>query len=86
VSRADVAKAGSTTLLNGHSLSHLVESAVTKSRVVTETRVPASLEAELRSYIKLAAETGQLQVNFHKGRALDLKFVGTREARTEREP
>lgn len=78
--KADVADEKHGSLLNGSSLSHLT-GAVVKSRVVIETRMPARQLAEVLEEIHRLGNTGQLQVNFHKGRALDLKFVGTRETR-----
>jgi hypothetical protein len=70
--------------MNGASLSHLT-GAETRSRVVTETRVPASRMAEVLDEIHRLGNTGSLQVNFHKGRALDLKWTGTRETKEARE-
>lgn len=67
-------------LLNGSSLSHLTgDGTTTKSRLVTETRFPASRMAEVLAEINRLGNTGSLQVNFHKGKALDLKWTGTRE-------
>lgn len=70
------------TLLNGSSLAHLTGANVS-SRVVTEVRVPASRMAEVLERIHRLGDTGSLQVNFHKGRALDLKWTGTRETNGE---
>jgi hypothetical protein len=78
---ADVRKNGNaSTLLNGHSLAHLTDAAVS-SRIVTEVRLPASRMAEVLDRIHALGDTGSLQVNFHKGRALDLKWTGTRNTK-----
>ena len=71
--------ATSAPLLNGSSLAHLTGAAVS-SRVITEVRVPASRMAEVLEHIHQLRDTGSLQVNFHKGRALDIKWTGTRDA------
>jgi hypothetical protein len=67
-------------LLNGSSLSHL-EGAQTAARVVTEVRLPASSMADVLSTIARLGHTGSLQVNFHKGRAQDLKWADSRGAK-----
>jgi hypothetical protein len=67
-------------LLNGSSLAHLT-GAATSSRLVTEVCLPASRMAEVLEHIHQLRDTGSLQVNFHKGRALDLKWTGTRDAK-----
>jgi hypothetical protein len=36
--------------------------------------------AEVLEHIHQLRDTGSLQVNFHKGRALDIKWTGTRDA------
>ena len=69
-------------LLNGSSLTHL-DGASVSSRVITEVRVPASRMAEVLERIHQLGDTGSLQVNFHKGRAQDLKWTGTRETKSE---
>jgi hypothetical protein len=67
-------------LLNGASLSSLA-GAVVDSSQQTSVRLPANSMAEVLETIHRLGHTGQLQVNFHKGRALDLKFVQTRGTR-----
>lgn len=67
-------------LLNGSSLSHLTGAATT-ARLLTEVRLPASSMADVLSTISRLGHTGSLQVNFHKGKAQDLKWASTREAK-----
>ena len=69
-------------LLNGSSLSHLT-GAVPSAKLVEEVRFPASSMAEVLSVINRLGHTGQLQVNFHKGRAGDMKFVSTKETKAD---
>ena len=67
-------------LLNGSSLSHLT-GAKAASRVITEVRLPASSMADVLATIDRLSYTGKLEVNFHKGRAMDVNWVRTREAK-----
>lgn len=67
-------------LLNGSSLAHLT-GAKAKARVVTEVNLPASSMADVLATIDRLSYTGKLEVNFHKGRARDVNWIGTREAK-----
>jgi hypothetical protein len=60
--------------MNGSSLSHLT-GAETRTKTVTEVRLPAASMADALQEIARLGQTGSLQVNFHKGRALDMKWV-----------
>lgn len=68
-------------LLNGSSLSNLT-GAVPTAKLQVEVRYPASSMAEVLETIKKLGTTGNLTVNFHKGKAMDLKFSATRETKT----
>ena len=68
-------------LLNGHSLSRLTGAAV-KSRVQTEVHFPASSMAEVLETINRLGYTGNLQVNFHNGRANNLKWTSTADTKS----
>ena len=67
-------------LLNGSSLSHLT-GAVPSARVVTEVRLPASSMSDVLATIDRLSYTGKLEVNFHKGRAMDMNWVDKKETR-----
>jgi hypothetical protein len=73
---ADTAKP----LLNGSSLSHLT-GAVPSARVVTEVRLPASSMSDVLATIDRLSYTGKLEVNFHKGRAMNMNWVDKRDTR-----
>jgi hypothetical protein len=73
-------KHGGDGLLNGASLSSLA-GAVPSAKVTTEVRLPASSMAEVLDAIHKLGHTGNLQVNFRNGRALDLKFTTTEETK-----
>lgn len=68
--------AGSSGKFNGSSLSGLT-GAVPSSKVVSEVRLPVSSMSEALETIHRLGYTGNLQVNFHKGRAMDLKWTVT---------
>jgi hypothetical protein len=67
-------------LLNGSSLSHLTGASVA-AKVVTEVRLPASSMSDVLATIDRLSYTGKLEVNFHKGRALNMNWIGTRETK-----
>lgn len=69
-------------LLNGHSLSSLTGAAV-KARLQTEVHLPASSISEVLEVINRLGYTGNLQVNFHKGRANNLKWTSTSDTKPE---
>jgi hypothetical protein len=66
--------------LNGSSLSSLVGADV-HAKIVSEVRLPASSIAEVLETVHRLGYTGNLQVNFHRGRALDLKWTSTSDTR-----
>lgn len=65
-------------LLNGSSLSSLT-GARASAKLQVEVRLPASSMAEALATIHKLGKTGNLQVNFAHGRALDLKWSNTVE-------
>ncbi len=67
-------------LLNGHSLSSLA-GAVPTAKLQVEVRLPASSMSEVLETIHRLGRTGNLTVNFHNGKALDLKWASSREAK-----
>jgi hypothetical protein len=67
-------------LLNGSSLSHLTGASVA-AKVVTEVRLPASSMSDVLATINRLSYTGKLEVNFHKGRAMDVNWVDKRETK-----
>jgi len=67
-------------LLNGSSLSGLA-GASASARLQVEVRLPASSMAEVLETIHRLGYTGGLQVNFHKGKAIDLKWANSRDAK-----
>ena len=72
---------GSTgSLLNGSSLSGLA-GAVASAKLQVEVRLPASSMSEVLETIHRLGRTGNLTVNFSNGRAMDLKWASSREAK-----
>ena len=67
-------------LLNGSSLSSLA-GASASARLQVEVRLPASSISEVLETIHRLGHTGSLTVNFSKGRAADLKWASSREAK-----
>jgi hypothetical protein len=65
-------------LLNGSSLSSLA-GAVPSAKLQVEIRLPASSIAEALETIHRLGRTGNLTVNFMNGRAMDLKWLSSRE-------
>lgn len=64
--------------LNGHSLSTLT-GAKPSAKLHVEVRLPASSIEEVFETIHRLGHTGSLQVNFSKGKAMDLKWASSRE-------
>lgn len=67
-------------LLNGDSLSSLA-GAKPSARLQVEVRLPASSLADALETIHRLGRTGSLTANFHNGRAMDLKWVSSRDAK-----
>lgn len=67
-------------LLNGSSLSSLA-GASASAHLQVEVRLPASSMAEVLETIHRLGRTGNLTVNFANGRAMDLKWASTRDAK-----
>jgi hypothetical protein len=65
---------------NGSSLSALT-GAVPSAKLQVEVRLPASSMAEVLETIHRLGRTGNLTVNFSNGRAMDLKWASSREAK-----
>jgi len=75
---ADNGSGNGTGLLNGSSLSSLA-GATSSARLQVEVRLPASSMADVLETIHRLGRTGNLTVNFSKGRAMDLKWASSRE-------
>ena len=67
-------------LLNGHSLSRLA-GAVPSAKLVQEVRLPAARMADVLETIHQLGHTGNLTVNFHHGKAVDMKWSNSRETK-----
>ncbi len=67
-------------LLNGHSLSSLA-GAVPSAKLAVEVRFPASSMSEVLETIHRLGHTGNLTVNFHRGKALDMKWSSSRDTK-----
>lgn len=65
-------------LLNGHSISSLA-GAQPKATLQVEVHLPASSMAEALDLIHRLGHTGSLSVNFHNGKALNMKWLSTRQ-------
>jgi len=65
-------------LLNGQSISSLA-GAQPKATLQVEVRLPASSMAEVLDVIHRLGRTGNLTVNFHNGRAMDMKWMSSRQ-------
>lgn len=68
------------TLLNGSSLSSLT-GAAPSAKLQVEVRFPASSMAEVLETIHRLGTTGKLEINFAHGKAQDMKFASTRDAK-----
>ena len=64
-------------LLNGSSLSALTGARVSSKEEV-RVQLPASSMAEVLETVHRLGHTGNLTVNFHKGKALDMRWTQTR--------
>jgi hypothetical protein len=72
---------GSTgSLLNGHSLSRLA-GAVPSAKLVQEVRLPAARMADVLETIHQLGHAGKLSINFAHGKAVDMVWSITREAK-----
>ena len=67
-------------LLNGSSLSSLA-GARASAKLQVEVRLPASSMSEVLEAIHRLGRTGNLTVNFSNGRAMDLKWASSRDAK-----
>lgn len=67
-------------VFNGSSLISLA-GAEAKTKLVSEVRLPASSMPELLEVVHRLGYTGNLQVNFHKGKALDIKWTATSDTK-----
>ena len=66
-------------LLNGTSLSSLA-GAEPSAKLQVEVRYPASSMAEVMETIHRLGKTGNLTVNFARGKAMDLKWANSMKA------
>lgn len=64
--------------VNGNSLSSLAGASVS-AKTQVEIRFPASSLAEALHTIHRLGRTGKLEVNFHQGKALDMKWLSSRQ-------
>ena len=64
-------------VLNGSSLASLTGARVS-SREEVHVQLPASTLAEVLDTVHRLGNTGNLTINFHKGRPLDMRWTQTR--------
>ena len=67
-------------LLNGSSLSSLT-GAVPSAKLEVAVQLPASSLADALERIARLGHTGNLQINFHKGRAQDMRWRTSHDAK-----
>lgn len=63
---------------NGSSLSSL-SGATPRAKILVEVSFPASSFVEVNDQIARLQRTGQLTLNFHRGKAMDMKWTNTKE-------